>query len=135
MIGHLRASPGQGANLARFVSYCRKKFGWNVRIPDAKLWKNSANKTTRQLQELRKALRATIGVADSALTTREVGRVLSLALDIPAAQLLRERDAGQVVMYANGAIEVTDQAVLVPEDPLYRYARRWADLGNGLRRT
>ncbi len=128
MIAHLKVLNGQRANVARFVSYCRKNRGWDVRIPAENLWKNDSRKTQGQLQELRKALRATAGVPDGALSTRAVGRVLSLALDVPAAQLLRERDSGQVVVNDDGAIKVTEHAVLTADDPLYRYARRWADL-------
>lgn len=130
IIGYLRSAPGQGASLARFVTYCAKELGWDVRVPHKQLWKSASTTMATQVKELRKALRETDNVPSSALTTREVARVLSIALGVPAAQLLRDRDAGKVLVHETGGIEVTDQAILLPADPLHRYAQRWADLAS-----
>jgi hypothetical protein len=130
-VRHLIKSPGHAASLARFMTHCREHEGWDVRLPPKPLWeKSSGKKTADQVKRLRKALQRTADTPDAELTTRDVARVLSLALGVPAAQLLRERAAGLVVQAGDGSVKITSEATIGTGDPLSRYARRWAALAS-----
>lgn len=132
LVRYLKKSPGHRASLTRFVSYCRKSLGWDVKmIPQATLAAavRRPSPVARQVAQLRKAIAAASKMQEGTMPTKTVVRILSLALDVPAAELLRARNAGDVSVREDGAIEVAVDAVFEPSDSLYRYARRWAELG------
>ncbi len=132
LLRYLKKSPGHRASLTRFVSYCRKSLGWEVKmIPEAALAAavGRPSPIVRQVEQLRRAIAAASKMEEGAMPTKTVARILSLALDVPIAQLLRMRNGGAVSVREDGAIEMADDAVIEPSDALYRYARRWAELG------
>jgi hypothetical protein len=126
---YLAKMPGHAASLSRFFRYCRERRDWDVRLPPKSLWVGTSEKRlASQVKRLREALRRVSDLDAAALTTREVARILSIAVDLPAAQLLRERRAGRVVLHGDGSVEVRPEAVIAVADVLYPYARRWLDL-------
>lgn len=129
MIEYLKGSPGQAASLGRFVTYFRKQRGWDVRIPPKKLWQKNSD-MTKSVKNLRKSIRALAAKPDGRLTTKDLARVLSLGLDIPAVQLIRARSMVGVPRRMDGAIEIYKDAVIEKSHPLYRFALRWADLSD-----
>lgn len=129
IIEYLKGSPGQAASLGRFVTYCRKQRGWDVRIPPKALWKQDPG-MAKDVSNLRKSIRALATKPSDALTTKDLARVLSLALDIPAVQLIRERSMVGVARRMDGAIEIYKDAAIEKSHPLYRFALRWADLAD-----
>jgi len=126
---YLAKMPGHAASLSRFFRYCRECRGWDVCLPPRSLWVGTpAKRDADQIKRLRKALQRVGGMDTAILTTREVARLLSLAVGLPATQLLREREAGRVVLHGDGSVELAPQAVIATADALYPYARRWLDL-------
>jgi hypothetical protein len=126
---YLAKMPGLAASLSRFFRYCREGRTWNVSLPPKSLWVGtSAKRLASQIMRLREALRRVSDLDTAALTTREVARILSIAMNLPTAQLLRERRAGRVVLHGDGSVEVGPEAVIAVADVLYPYARRWLDL-------
>jgi hypothetical protein len=128
-ISYLSSSPGHAASLTRFMTFCREWKGWDVRMPPKSLWTRAPSaKTAEEVKRLRKLLKRMSAKETDLLTTREIARVLSLATGVPAARLIRERQAGAVAVDERGSIAVTQDAVISAEQPLYRFARRWAEL-------
>jgi ribosomal protein L29 len=126
---YLAKMPGHAASLSRFFRYCRECRGWDVRLPPRALWAGTSEKRAAdKVKRLRKALQRVGSVDTATLTTREVARILSIAVSLPAAQLLRERSAGRVVLHGDGSVELGPQAVIAAVDALYPYARRWLAL-------
>lgn len=136
LIRYLKKSPGNRASLTRFVSYCRKVLGWDVKmVSEAAIATATGPRSpiTRQVEQLRKAIAVASKMEENTMPTKTVARILSLALDLPTAVLLRARNAGDVVVREDGTIEVAADAALKPSDTLYPYARRWAALGRRYR--
>lgn len=127
LVAYLKKTPGNAANLGRFVRYCRKQLGWDVEMPAKTLWRPTASRATRDVRELRIALKTLDARPDASLTTKELARVLSLALGVSAAQLMRKRAANGVKRYPDGSIEIEQDAVIGVSHPLHRFAQRWAD--------
>lgn len=124
---YLKKSPGQAASLGRFVSYCRTELCWEVRMPP-KAPRATTSRSARDLQSLRHATKATEGRPESSFTSKELARILSLTLGIPAAQLNRVRAAQGVRTRADGSIEIECDAVIDATHPLFQVAQRWAEL-------
>jgi len=127
LVAYLKKTPGNAASLGRFVRYCRKQLGWDVEMPAKTLWRPTASRATRDLRELRIALKTLDARPDASLTTKELARVLSLALGVSAAQLMRRRATTEVKRYPDGSIEIEQDAVIDVSHPLHRFAQRWAD--------
>lgn len=129
LLGYLKANPGMGASLARFVSYCRLQFGWQVSMPPKPSWLY-VSKSDRRVKKLRRLLEITNLTPKESLPMIATARILSLALDVPTAQLLRERTEGRVRKHANGDINLTNDATIAPNHTLYEYALRWLSLSH-----
>lgn len=130
LVAYLKKTPGNAANLGRFVKYCRSQLGWNVEMPAKVLWHSTTSRTSRDLRELRAVLKSLDGREDASLTTQELARVLSLALGVSAAQLIRRKAAKGVNRYPDGSIEVEQDAIIDVSHPLHGLALRWADLAD-----
>lgn len=128
-IRYLTARPGQAANLGRFINFCKRSKGWDVKLPTKELWKGKPPQAQERVKALRKALASAEGASRIPATSQALARVLSLALDVPAAQLLRARANGDVKVHTNGDIEVTVDGRIAVSDPLYPIAQRWVELG------
>jgi hypothetical protein len=128
LVGYLKSSPGQAASLGRFIRYCRLSLGWEVRLPEKKAWTAAHTRVARDVSGLRDVLKELRRVPTSSAPTKKLARLFSLAFGVPAAQLIRERDAGRIRVAESGTIEITDDAKLHPHDALYEFAARWVEL-------
>lgn len=125
----LTNSPGHGASLARFVSFCRIQRGWDLRMPPKSTWAStSARRATLRLNRLKEAVEDAPVVQTSSLSTKAVARVLSAALGLSGAELLRTRKEGEVRVLGDGSVQVAADAVIAVNHPLHQYAIRWAEL-------
>lgn len=126
LVDYLKKTPGNAANIARFVRYCREQLGWNVEMPHKAIWCPTTSRNTRDIRDLRAVLKTLDNRPDESMTTKELARVLSLALGISAAQLMRSRLENGVLRRPDGSIEIEQDAVIEPSNPLYRFAQQWA---------
>lgn len=126
LVQHLKRTPGNAANITRFVRYCREQLGWNVEMPKEGIWHPAASRTTRDIRDLRAVLQTLDNQTDESITTMELARVLSLALGVSAAQLMRCRVERGLKRLPDGSIEIEQDAVIETTNPLYRFACLWA---------
>lgn len=130
LVDYLKRTPGNAANVGRFVRYCRRHLGWDVDMPDKALWRRSASRINQDVRALRAAMQSSDERPVASLSTKEVARVLSLALGIPAAQLLRRRAMVPISRFEDGSIEIDENAIICTTHPLYAFAQRWTVLAD-----
>lgn len=129
LINHLRHFPGSANSLSRFVSYCRAAKGWDVRMPERARWQDSSKNIKKTLAIIKATFHTASQRPVEEMSLKEVARLLSSALGVPAASLLHPEKAPDCPSTGR-SILVIDEGLIEPGDPLYPFARRWADLTN-----
>ena len=125
----LRRHAGLAANLGRFVTFCQRRRTWDVQMPEKSLWKGYKSKERDDVKKLREAVESMDGRDPRTWTTKELARVLSTALGIPAAELVRNR-VGAHLRHADGSVHLGPDAVIGTAHPMRAYALRWAELAD-----
>ena len=134
LLRHLRKHPGHAASLTRFVRFCRESLTIDIAMPPRVQYQRTIDdRIARQVKELKTALQTWRGRTLEHASARDIARVLSAAIDIPAAELFRRRN--EVRRAADGAINIFESASFQPADKLYRFADRWLELSVGARRA
>lgn len=124
----LRKKPGHAASLSRFVRFCRSEKNWNVEMSSQRERPTGVATIIKDRKNLRDILKDIEALPINRLTTRQVARILSLALGIPTRILIAERRAGKPHQRSDGTIFLTDAAIISPESPICAYACRWISL-------
>ena len=121
----LQQTPGAANSLSRFVSFCRRHLGWEVRMPSKGERQHDQARVSRYVERLRRALRQVGSRPVSDLKLLEVTRVISAATGVPMRTL---SSAQQVSSTTAGVVLVGDDAHIEPGHRLYPYALRWQQL-------
>jgi hypothetical protein len=131
MVAFLRKNPGLGANLGRFTTFCREHLSWDVAMPPKADWTGHRSAERLTQRKLAQAIKEMSSRPSGSWTTKELARVLSLSLGIPAEELVRMRASG-TIRRLDGSIAIATDAVVAPRHPLYAYAVRWAERAQAL---
>lgn len=129
LVNHLKHFPGSANSLSRFVSHCKVRYEWGVQMPDRTKWKDPSQKLKKTLAVVKSGLQSASQQSVDEMSLKEVSRLLSAAMGIPATRLLSPKEV-PVYMSESGAILVTEDGLIEPGDPLHPFAKRWADLTN-----
>ncbi len=121
----LQQTPGAASSLSRFVSFCRRHLGWDIRMPSKREWQHDEARASRDVERLRRILRKLGPRPISELKLLEVSRLISAATGVPMRTL---SSAKQVSRTTSGGVFVDDNARIEPGHRLYPYVHRWQQL-------
>jgi hypothetical protein len=128
----LRSSPGQAANLSSFVTFCRRYYLWDVRMPTRAERQPMEAKAQKNVSRLRELLGAPDSSNENTMSLTQLARILSLAVGVPATKLIAAQKRGAVVTTDAGSIGLYEDAQIATSDPLYRFAKVWATWRNAI---